>query len=79
MPASRATSEAPSRMRSRTHRGSRRDGKPTTLSAKSGFAPIAYTSLREFAALIAPKSKGSSAIGVKKSTVVTRARSSRRR
>jgi hypothetical protein len=38
--------------------------------------PIAKTSLRAFAAAIAPKSAGSSTSGGKKSTVKTSARSS---
>src|SRR5260370_39097670 len=39
-----------------------------------GRPPIAYTSLSELAAAMAPKVKGSSTIGVKKSTVCTSAR-----
>ncbi|MND00278.1 hypothetical protein D3C83_188320 [compost metagenome] len=54
-------------------------GKPRIESASTGFAPIAYTSESAFAAAIAPKSYGSSTIGVKKSSVATTARSFRRR
>src|SRR4029077_18403126 len=42
-------------------------------SAETGRPPMAYRSLREFAAAICPKVKGSSTIGVKKSTVCTSA------
>src|SRR5689334_799870 len=44
-------------------------------SAEIGFPPIAHTSLNEFAAAIAPNVYGSSTIGVKKSSVCTRASS----
>jgi hypothetical protein len=46
--------------------GRRLEGKPTTLSANNGSALIAYTSLRELAAEMAPKVYGSSTMGVKK-------------
>ena len=44
-----------------------------------GLPPMAYTSLREFAAAICPKVNGSSTMGVMKSTVWMMARSSVRR
>jgi hypothetical protein len=44
-------------------------------SAEIGRPPIAYTSLSEFAAAICPNSRGSSAMGVRMSTVCTSAMS----
>ena len=44
-------------------------GHETSCKAESGFPPIAYISDRAFAAATLPQSKGSSSIGVKKSTV----------
>src|SRR5437016_2291965 len=44
-------------------------------SAVNGRPPMAYTSLTELAAAMAPNVYGSSTIGVKKSTVWTRAHS----
>jgi hypothetical protein len=46
-----------------------RRGNPITFMAVRGFPPMAYTSLRELAAAICPKRKGSSTMGVMKSTV----------
>jgi len=43
--------------------------KHTRLSAVFGTAPMAYMSLKEFAAAICPNQYGSSTTGVKKSTV----------
>ena len=51
--------------------GSRSIGMPTSASANSGVAPIAYTSESALVAAIAPKSNGSSTIGMKKSVVAT--------
>src|SRR5208337_1758329 len=48
-------------------------GNPTIESADTGRPPIAYTSLSELAPAICPNVNGSSAIGVKKSTVCTSA------
>src|SRR5450432_3785195 len=45
------------------------------LNAVSGRPPIAYTSLNALTAAMAPNVNGSSTIGVKKSTVCTRAHS----
>ena len=46
-------------------------GMPTRASAKSGCPPMAYTSEMALVAAIAPKSNGSSTIGMKKSVVAT--------
>src|SRR5947209_11744793 len=62
----------PARICSRTEM-SPLSGKQTIASALSGLPPMAYTSLRELTAAIWPKVKGSSTIGVKKSTVCTNA------
>ena len=51
-------------------------GKHSRLSASLGVPPIAYMSLRAFAAATCPKVYGSSTIGGKKSTVFTMASSS---
>mmetsp|Transcript_53732 Transcript_53732/g.138415 ORF Transcript_53732/g.138415 Transcript_53732/m.138415 type:complete len:289 (-) Transcript_53732:260-1126(-) len=66
----------PRRISSRTDIGSRCEGKPTMFSAKSGVAPIAYTSESALAAAILPNVSGSSTTGVKKSVVATMAQSS---
>ena len=50
---------------------SRSVGKATIFRASATSAPIAYTSLMELAAAMAPKVYGSSTIGGKKSTVCT--------
>ena len=44
---------------------------PTSASANSGVPPIAYTSEIALVAAMAPKSNGSSTIGMKKSVVAT--------
>jgi hypothetical protein len=44
-------------------------GKHTIFNAKIGLPPMAYISLKEFAAAICPNLYGSSTIGVKKSNV----------
>ena len=54
-------------------------GQAARLTANSGRPPMAYTSDSALAAAIAPQSPGSSTIGVKKSVVRIRARSSSRR
>jgi len=51
-------------------------GKQIRFIAKRGFPPHTYTSERELAAAICPKTKGSSTTGVKKSAVNIRAISS---
>src|ERR1700751_1916148 len=50
-------------------------GKQTMASELMGRPPIAYTSLSALTAAICPKMKGSSTMGVKKSTVCTKASS----
>ena len=76
IPASAQTSAAPRRMPETTSSGSVAAGTARTLSANAGVAPIAYKSLSELAAAMAPKSSGSSTIGVKKSTLATSTRPS---
>ena len=49
--------------------GSDEVGKQTTFNAITGFPPIAYTSLKAFAAAISPNFTGSSTTGVIISTV----------
>src|SRR6267154_1325417 len=66
-----ATFERPPRIICSRISGSPLSGNPTIDSAETGFPPMAYTSLSEFAAAICPKVYGSSTIGVKKSTVCT--------
>ncbi len=51
-------------------------GKQTMFRAVFTSPPIAYTSLKAFAAAISPKRYGSSTIGGKKSSVCTMARCS---
>src|SRR5215212_3350630 len=70
------TSAAPPSTSASISNGSFSRGQPTRLRANSGVAPMAYTSLSALAAAIAPQARGSSTIGVKKSVVATRARSS---
>ena len=74
MPASRAFSAPPRRISPSTATSSSDSGKPTMLSAVIGLPPMAYTSLSALAAAMAPKSYGSSTMGVKKSVVKTSAR-----
>ena len=51
--------------------GSLSIGIATSASANSGVPPIAYTSEIALVAAMAPKSNGSSTIGMKKSVVAT--------
>ena len=78
-PAVLTRSDPPRMISVSTSRSSLPLGNPTMFSAVLGSPPIAYTSLKALAAAIWPKVYGSSTIGVKKSTVLTIARSSRRR
>ena len=71
MPARAHTDSPPSRMRRITSSGILFTGMPTRASAKSGWPPIAYTSEIALVAAMAPKSNGSSTIGMKKSVVAT--------
>src|SRR5690554_1319902 len=66
----------PRRISFRTSSPIRFCGNITMFSALIGFPPIAYTSLKEFAAAICPNSYGSEQIGGKKSVVCIRAISS---
>src|SRR5215472_5110185 len=75
-PASASLAAPPATMRSSSPLPSWSLGNATRPSANSGRAPIAYTSLRLFAAAMAPNASGWSTMGVKKSTVETSARSS---
>ena len=54
----------------------RSTGQATRFMAVSGRAPMAYTSLSALAAASWPNQYGESTMGVKKSTVCTRQRSS---
>ena len=78
-PAWRATSLPPSMTRASSSNGNPSRGQATRLRPSSGEPPIAYTSDSAFVAAIRPQSYASSTIGVKKSVVTTRARSSRTR
>src|SRR5918995_780982 len=78
-PAARTTSAPPSRTRASSSNGRPSRGHATRFSARTGAPPMAYTSESAFVAAIRPQSYGSSTMGVKKSVVTTRARSSRRR
>src|SRR3954454_19264987 len=78
-PAAAAASPPPRRISRRTSAPSDSSGNATRFSADSGSPPMAQTSERAFVAAIRPNRYGSSTIGVKKSTVVTSARSSRTR
>ncbi len=51
--------------------GRRSTGIPTTANANKGVPPMAYTSDSALAAAMAPKSNGSSTMGMKKSVVAT--------
>src|SRR5439155_26405843 len=70
-----ALASPPRRISRSTSSGTPCCGKHAMLSAVRGSPPIAYTSESALAAAIAPNSKGSSTMGVKKSTVCTSARS----
>ena len=76
-PASAAISAPPRRISASTASPSASIENATRLSAETGTAPIAYTSESALQAAIRPNWRGSSTIGVKKSTVWTIARSSR--
>src|SRR5881296_1259274 len=78
-PTSAALARPPRKMEETTLGGTRSAGKPTMLRAVNGRPPIAKISESELAAAICPYENGSSTIGVKKSTVCTRARCRSRR
>jgi hypothetical protein len=71
MPALAHIASPPSRIRRIVSSGSWFTGMPTSASAKSGVPAIAYTSEIALVAAMAPKSYGSSTIGMKKSVVAT--------
>src|SRR5438309_8419276 len=73
-PTSAALARPPRKMEQTTLGGTRSAGKPTMLRAVNGRPPIAKISESELAAAICPYENGSSTMGVKKSTVCTRAR-----
>ena len=75
-PASSTLSAPPASIAFTASWGSFFDGKQNRLSASLGVPPIAYMSLRAFAAATCPKVYGSSTIGGKKSTVCIMAVSS---
>ncbi len=77
-PAARTASSAPASTSASTSMGSS-SGNAVTDRASNGMPPMAKTSLSAFVAAMAPKSRGSSTTGGKKSTVNTSARSSSRR
>ncbi len=69
------TSAPPRRTSRRMLEGQARfAARPPLAERVIGLPPMAYTSERALAAAIRPQSKGSSTIGVKKSTVCTRCR-----
>src|SRR5580704_3577182 len=78
-PASAATRAPPCRTWPSRAMSRPSPGQAARLTANSGRPPMAYTSDSALAAAIRPQSPGSSTIGVKKSVVRTRARSSSRR
>ena len=78
-PARASASEPPRTIACAHSSGKSCSGKAAIESAVSGRPPIAYTSESAFVAAIAPKAKGSSTTGVKKSTVCTSAVFSSRR
>src|SRR5437899_2476019 len=78
-PTSAALARPPRKMEETTLGGTRSAGKPTMLRAVNGRPPIAKISESELAAAICPYENGSSTMGVKKSTVCTRARCRSRR
>ena len=67
---------APSRTLAANSGASFSTGQLNMALANSGLPPIAYTSEMALVAAMRPKSKASSTIGVKKSTVLISARSS---
>src|SRR5439155_614425 len=73
-PTSAALARPPRKMEETTLGGTRSAGKPTMLRAVNGRPPIAKISESELAAAICPYENGSTTMGVKKSTVCTRAR-----
>src|SRR5205823_14519900 len=78
-PTSAALARPPRKIEATTFGLTRSGGKPMMLSAVKGRPPMAKTSESELAAAIWPYENGSSTIGVKKSTVCTRARCRSRR
>src|SRR6266699_1553060 len=78
-PTSAALARPPRKIDEITLGRTRSVGNPTMLSAVNGRPPMAKMSESEFAAAICPYENGSSTIGVKKSTVCTRARCRSRR
>src|SRR5439155_19846099 len=78
-PTSAALARPPRKMEETTLGGTRSAGKPTMLRAVNARPTIAKISESELAAAICPYENGSSTIGVKKSTVCTRARCRSRR
>src|SRR5436309_10844076 len=73
-PTSAALARPPRKIDEITLGRTRSVGKPTMFSAVNGRPPMAKISESELAAAICPYEKGSSTMGVKKSTVCTRAR-----
>src|SRR5437660_2866809 len=73
-PTSAALARPPRKIDEITLGRTRSVGNPTIFSAVNGRPPMAKMSESEFAAAICPYENGSSTIGVKKSTVCTRAR-----
>src|SRR6266496_1530853 len=78
-PTSAALARPPRKIAAITLGRTKSAGKPTIFSAVKGRPPIAKISESELAAAICPYEKGSSTIGVKKSTVCTSARCRSRR
>src|SRR6266567_7153891 len=78
-PTSAALARPPRKIAETVFGRTRSAGKPIMLSAVSGRPPMAKMSESELAAAICPYENGSSTIGVKKSTVCTRARCRSRR
>src|SRR6266516_5216542 len=78
-PTSAAFARPPRKIEEITRGRTRSVGKPTMFSAVSGRPPMAIISESELAAAICPYEKGSTTMGVKKSTVCTRARCRSRR
>src|SRR6266571_1158462 len=78
-PTSAALARPPRKIAEITLGRTRSVGNPTILSAVNGRPPMAKMSESEFAAAICPYENASSTIGVKKSTVCTRARCRSRR
>src|SRR6266403_483994 len=78
-PTSAALARPPRKIAETVFGRTRSVGKPIMLSAVSGRPPMAKMSESELAAAICPYENGSSTMGVKKSTVCTRARCRSRR